>query len=90
MVGLSESLDPFSIFNRYIKNLLINSLNNVSNWKEKDSVLWQNKNGMNYILINIPLTTSNMDILQKEVKKIDAIYKNQNLMGAPWYYSLFL
>ena len=86
VVGLSESLDPFSIFNRYIKNLLINSLNNVSNWKEKDSVLWQNKNGMNYILINIPLTTSNMDILQKEVKKIDAIYKNQNL-NSNFYFS---
>ena len=85
-IGLNESLDPFSIFNRYIKNLLTISLNNISNWKEKDSVMWQSKNDMNYILINVPLTTSNMNILQKEVKKIKRIYKSQKI-NSNFYFS---
>lgn len=58
--------DPFSLANKYIFSLAKIS----SSWQLKDNVLWQKKNGLNYIFISIPVDTSDVEQITKNIEKI--------------------
>ncbi|MBO5997783.1 MAG: hypothetical protein J6P93_04590 [Alphaproteobacteria bacterium] len=72
--------DAFLLLSDYIQN--INQP--PSSWKEKDGVLWQEKNGKNYILILIKMDYSSIDELVENVSFIEELSDtNVHLSGAP-------
>ena len=77
--------DPFLLLSEYVQNIpQPNSL-----WSEKEGVLWQKKEGKNYILILIQLDQSNIYTLSEKIHLIQQISIPQNstykihLSGAP-------
>lgn len=72
--------DAFLLLSDYIQN--INQP--ISSWQEKDGVLWQKKDGKNYILIFVKLDHTDFSELVKQVHFIQQLANdNVHLSGAP-------